>query len=187
MPAVLSDQQIHSIIQSAIDGGTLAEPNANSVLIIYLDDNTGVTSPDTTLCEPKNDNAFGYHFFFTTTAGHDFYYAVIPGLTDTCISETCTNPSTCSLQLSESQEQRQTQVTSHEFSEMVTDPRVDAWFDDAGDQPENGDICNGDAGTIKVGKNRWTVQRMYSKADDLKHGSGGMCILSPSKPIPPVH
>ena len=40
------------------------------------------------MCEPAGDNAFGYHFF-TTTAGHEFYYAVIPALTDTCLKESC--------------------------------------------------------------------------------------------------
>jgi hypothetical protein len=48
---------------------------------------------------------------------------------------------------------------------MVTDPELNAWFDSDGS--ENGDICNGEPGTITVGANTWTVQRMYSKSDDV--------------------
>jgi hypothetical protein len=136
----LSDDDIHGVIQSAIDQGAIAEPGANDALV---------------------------------------------GLNDDCIRNTCPDPNACSLSLNETREQRQTQVTSHEVSEMVTDPKLTAWFDDNGGA-ENGDICNGEAGPITVGPNTWTVQKMYSKFDDVKTKGGTVCVIAPKKPLPAV-
>ena len=62
------------------------------------------------LCQP-DDTAFGFHNFFKTTAGNSFYVAVVPGLTDTCLKNACTQASTggdagCSLKLAQTQLQR---------------------------------------------------------------------------------
>jgi hypothetical protein len=133
------------------------------------------------MCEPQQDTAFGYHFFFTTAVGNKFYYGVIPALDDTCLKESCAQDNACSLHLAQSQEQRQTQVASHEFSEMVTDPEITAWRD-PNTGAENGDNCNGQNGTITVGGRTWTVQLMYSKTDD-QNGQPA-CILGPPSPIP---
>jgi len=87
----------------------------------------------------------------------------------------------CSLSLGETQEQRQTQVASHEFAEMVTDPELNAWLDaKAG---ENGDICNGESATITVGANTWTVQRTYSTADDIASQGESLCLATAPAPI----
>ena len=185
-PNTLSDPTIQATIQSAIDRGAIPEPAdpSNIALIIYLDENSGVNDPSDqlVLCEPQNDSAFGYHNFFTTTAGDKFYYAVIPGLTDACLKESCDQDSVCSLHLAETQEQRQTQVASHEFAEMTTDPELNAWLDaQAG---ENGDICNGESATITIGGNSWTVQRTYSKADDMATGGQSYCLATAPAPIP---
>jgi hypothetical protein len=185
-PETLTDPTIQAIIQSAIHQGVVPEPAdpSNIALIIYLDENSGVNDPSDqlVLCEPQNDNAFGYHDFFTTKAGHKFYYAVIPGLTDICLQESCGQDAGCSLHIAQTQEQRQTQVASHEFAEMTTDPELNAWLDpQAG---ENGDICNGESATITVGANSWTVQRTYSKTDDMETGGQKYCLATASSPIP---
>ena len=182
----ISDADIHTIIQSCIDAGALPEPTnpSNIVLMIYLDETIGVENPpDLILCEPNGDTAFGYHNFFTTTAGNPFYYAVIPALTDDCLKESCPNDDAgCSLHLSEQQEQRRTQVASHEFAEMTTDPQLNAWYDPA--NGENGDICNGEPDTITVGANAWTVQRIYSKYDDLASNGATYCLSQAPSPEP---
>jgi hypothetical protein len=184
--AELTDNLIHTTIQSCIDAGVLPEPSnpSDMALMIFLDDNMAVKDPGTgiTMCEPAGDTAFGYHFHFTTQKGNPFYYSVIPGLTDACLTSSCGSNAGCSLQLTETQEQRRTQVASHEFSEMVTDPELNAWFDSDGS--ENGDICNGESGTITVGANTWTVQRMYSKADDVSSNGATTCLLEAPNPIP---
>ena len=185
VPDMLTNNQVQSTIQSAVNGGILPEPPSpsNIALIIYLDENIGIEDPadQLVLCEPNNDNAFGYHEFFTTAAGNQFYYAIVPALSDACISETCPgDDSNCSLHLSQTQEQRQTQVASHEFAEMTTDPQLNAWFDP--DNGENGDICNGQSDTVTVGTNTWTVQKTYSSYDDSNSGGTIFCIAQASDP-----
>jgi hypothetical protein len=183
----ITDAAIRSTIQSCIDAGAIPEPGdpSNTCLVIYLAEGIGVGKPgdDIVICEATSDTAFGYHNFFTTTAGHQCYYAVIPAVDDACLTESCSSDAGCSLHLSETQEQRQTQVTSHEFAEMVTDPELNAWFDTS-TGAENGDICNGQADTITVGPNTWTVQRTYSKTDDVSTSGATICRATAPQPIP---
>src|SRR5262249_29262542 len=147
--ANLSDTDIHNVIQGAINSGVIPEPPANNtthVIVIYLDESVAVqdASLGIVMCEPAGDNAFGYHYFFKTAKGNNCYYSVIPALDNACLKNSCGSDSGCSLHLSQTQEQRRTQVTSHEFAEMVTDPQFPTgWFGPVSD--ENGDICNGES------------------------------------------
>ena len=189
VPSTLTDAAIQQTLQLAIDQGTLPEPGnpSNMALVIYLDENIGVEDPghQLVLCEPTNDNAFGYHSFFTTSAGNKFYYAIVPALSDSCLQESCPgNDSGCSLHVAQPQEDRQTQVASHEFAEMTTDPELDGWVDPQ--NGENGDICNGESATITVGANSWNVQRTYSKTDDVASGGQTFCLAEAAAPIPPL-
>lgn len=182
----LSDGDIQNTIQACIDFGAIPEPYnpTDQCLIIFLDDNTGVDDPNLgiVMCEPNSDTAFGYHNHFVTRAGNPLYYAVIPALTDACLTESCPVDAGCSLHLAEPQESRLTQVTSHEFAEMVTDPELNAWYDPA--CGECGDICNGESDTITVGTNVWTVQRQYSKYDDLNSDGAITCVSQAPNPYP---
>jgi len=184
----LTDANIHSVLQNAINSGVIPEPPTNNrthVQIIFLDETIGVNDPGLgiVMCEASGDTAFGYHFDFTTAAGNEFYYAVIPALTDDCLKNSCGGSPTCSLHLTQTQEQRRTQVTSHEFAEMVTDPKfTTGWWGPSSD--ENGDICNGEADNIIVGPNSWDVQRQYSKFDDIRTNGATFCITEAPSPIP---
>ena len=187
--ASVSDVEIHSILQNAIDAGTLPEPPANNtsaVVAIFLDETVGVSDSaiGVVMCEANNDNAFGYHYYFTSAAGNVCYYSVIPALDDTCINETCPGGSSgCSLSLALTQEQRRTQVMSHELAEMLTDPQVPSgWYGQTAD--EVGDICNGQTAVITAGDNTWNVQRIYSKTDDVKSNGASYCLASSPTPIP---
>jgi hypothetical protein len=191
VPSQLNEASIHSTLQACINNGAIAEPVnqghkwSTPAVIIFLADTIAVNSADlgAVMCEPNGDTAFGYHWYFSTTAGHAMAYSVIPGLTDACLQNSCpSNDAGCSLHLAETQEQRQTQVTSHEFSEMVSDPQLTAWYDPS--FGENGDICNGVTGLITVGPNTWTVQRMYSHYDDILTNGATVCALQPANPIP---
>jgi hypothetical protein len=189
VPANLDETAIHGILQNCINAGAIPEPNdsgvkrATAAVMIFLADNIAVNSANlgAVMCEPSGDSAFGYHYFFQTSGGHHLYYSVIPGLTDTCLQNSCPSDLTCSLHLAETQEQRQTQVASHEYSEMVSDPELSAWYEPGA---ENGDICNGESATITVGANTWTVQRMYSKFDDINSNGASYCVVEPANPIP---
>lgn len=189
--ASLTDKDIHTVIQSLIDSGGLPEPTnpTNTItLMIYLDDSTSVNDPAGTgivMCAAAGDDAFGYHSFFTTKAGNPFYYAVMPGLSDACLKASCSSDAGCSLHLAETREQRLTQVTSHEFAELVTDPQLNAWFE-GNASGENGDICNGETAALTVGPNTWTVQRTYSKTDDINTNGASFCLSEAPNPIPPL-
>jgi hypothetical protein len=187
----LLDADLHNLIQNAINNGTIPEPtNQADCVLMFLDDATGVN--DTTLgvvmCEATSDDAFGFHHHFVTTAGNTYPFGVVPGLTDTCLQNSCPgNDAGCNLHLAQTQEQRQTMVTSHELSEMFSDPQVisnEAWTNSGGPH-ENGDICSSPtaAGTITVGTNTWTVQQMYSKWHDMNTSGATTCITD-CDPLP---
>src|SRR5262249_26525350 len=151
----------------------------------FLDEGVAVNDPGLgiVMCEAAGDTAFGYHFDFVTAAGNEFYYAVIPGLDDACLKHSCSSDAGCSLHLSQTQEQRRTQVTSHEFAEMVTDPKFKTgWWGPSSD--ENGDICNGEADFITVSSRTWDVQRQYSKTDDINTNGASFCLTEAPSPIP---
>ena len=181
----LSAADIHNLIQSAINNNQIPEPvDQATCALLYLDDATAVndTTSGAVLCEATSDNAFGYHDHFVTTAGNSYPFAIVPGLTDTCLKNSCPSDLKCTLHLSATQEQRQTQVTSHELSEMFSNPQVgsnEAWSRPStgpNDPHENGDICNGESATITVGSNTWTIQMMYSKYDDMFSNGATTCI-----------
>jgi hypothetical protein len=193
VPNQLTDSNIQNIIQSSINSGLIPEPPANNtsqVFIIFLDENSEVNDPNlgVVMCEPSGDTAFGYHNGFTTAAGNPFYYGVIPALDDACIQNSCGGGSGCTLQLSQTQEQRRTQVTSHEFAEMVTDPNPPTgWYDQSDpNSGECGDICNGESDTISgsASSNLWTVQRIYSKYDDGQSNGSNYCLSQAASPEP---
>ena len=185
VPANLTDAGIQHALQSAINSATMPEPppnNAQQVVVIFLGETTAVNDANIVMCEPRGDNAFGYHSGFTTTAGNKCYYSVIPALDDACINNSCPSGG-CSLSLRETQEQRRTQVTSHEIAEMATDPNFPTgWFGQTSD--EIGDICNGQSVTITVGQNAWTVQAIYSKTDDINTNGATFCRATVPNPLP---
>ena len=186
VPNNLSGADLRNTLQNCINAAVLPEPNGNTCVLIYLADELAVndTADGIAMCEPKNDNAFGFHTYFNTAAGHACYFAVIPGLTNACLSVSCPgNDGGCSLHLAEAQEARQTQVTSHEFCEMVTDPELNAWWD-SNSGAEIGDICNGESAALTVGLNTWTVQREYSKKDDLSTNGATFCVVEEPNPLP---
>jgi hypothetical protein len=177
---------IDNMLQNAIDTNIIPEPNnLSNVYIIYFDDNTGINDVPTgaVMCEANSDTAFGFHDAYTTNANNHLYFSIVPGCSNTCLTNTCSSDVGCSLHLAQTQEQRQTQVTSHEFAEMISDPlNNSAWVDPG--VAENGDICNGQAGSLTVGANTWNVQLMYSKWDDMQSNGATTCVLGSAFPLP---
>jgi hypothetical protein len=54
-------------------------------------------------------------------------------------------------------------VSGHELSEMLTDPQLDAWYDQKGD--ENSDKCAWTfSGTVAIGTQSWKIQGNWSNA-----------------------
>ena len=59
-------------------------------------------------------------------------------------------------------------VSGHELSEMVTDPQLNAWYDQKG--AENSDKCAWTfSGTVRIGKEDWKIQGNWSNAAANAH------------------
>ncbi len=201
--ASLTHNNLVTILQGAINSTTpashLPEPGPADACVVFLDDSTGVDDTSvpgnpTILCDSSSDTAFGYHTFFTTTAGNPFYFGIIGGLSAACLTQSCPDGnSNCNLQTTQTQEQRQTIVASHELSEMFSNPRNSglvstsdlAWIDLSPlEDGEIGDVCAGTSGTITVGASTWSVQLMYSKLDDQQSNGATTCVDTEPYPLP---
>ena len=173
-----NEVQLGLLLQDAINKKILPEPvDKQMCYMLFFSDNIGFSDPSLqlSLCEPKNSTAFGFHHDIITAAGNRLIYSFIPSLNDACVTSTCAKSSSCSLSTSETQLQRQTQVASHEFAEMVTNPLGTGWFNiKTGD--EIGDVCNGTNTNMTVGDNTWLVQKIYSKTDDQNTSGRSICF-----------
>ncbi len=89
----LSDGDVHTHLQAAINSGAIPAPpaqNTSEVVVIFLDESIAVRDPNVAvMCELSGDNAFGYHNYFKTANGNNCYYAVVPALDNNCIIESC--------------------------------------------------------------------------------------------------
>src|SRR3984885_14117720 len=63
----LSADDVHGLIQSAIDNGLVPDAGFSNAYILFLDNATAVddTSAGAVMCQASSDNAFGYHYHFT--------------------------------------------------------------------------------------------------------------------------
>lgn len=165
----ITDSQIRSDLQSAINSSQLSPPDANRLYVVYVE--PGVVIKDGTA---TSTNSFlGYHGAFAgaTAAGKatDIRYAVIayPG---------SPNPSSTSQGFATSFDQL-TSVTSHELAEAVTDPDVNyktlGWYDDQ----KNGEI--GDLTTRTTVLNGYVVQDLVNKNDQVIAPTSGSTTTSP--------
>ena len=147
----VTDAQIQQAIQNWINNNTLPAATDNTLYFVYLP--PGVTS---ILGAARSCQAFcGYHGHVGNTT---IYYAVEPYLT--CGGCTFGNG-----QVFDSL----TKVSSHELCEAITDPALNAWFEDTAPNNEIGDICN--SSQQQLGP--YTVQLEWSNVDNA-------CLLVPS-------
>ncbi len=143
----INDGEIQTALQGWIAGGDVDGPNGNTLYFVYLPRNVTAVLDDARSCQLF----CGYH----NHIGDTVFYAVEPFLTcDGCkFGEVIDSL---------------TKVSSHELCEAITDPTLDAWFDDTPPRNEIGDICNTD--TQRLG--RWTVQSEWSN-------EGNACLIRP--------
>lgn|SRR5581483_3257601 len=135
----VSDEEIRAALRAWIDAGTISAPTSDTLYFVYLP--PGVTSTlggqgsCTTYC--------GYH-----NADGDVFYAVEPYLD--CGGCDFTGVSVLA---------NLTKVSSHELCEAVTDPALDAWYDEATGS-EIGDVCNSANDVRQL--DGWYVQTEWS-------------------------
>jgi hypothetical protein len=164
VPHTLTVSSYQSIIQSCINAGAFPEPGNPAtqasvpILLVYLDEQTVINDPSTGRTLNFSGAAdLGYHDSFTTAAGHPFIYAFTGFFAIDLITE----------------------VSSHEFSEMITDPLYNAWTPDHAFH-EIGDYCEGVNDTITVSGRTWHIQKEWSDVDN-------MCRGTAPAPIPAIH
>jgi hypothetical protein len=162
VPSTLTVQSYEQIIQSCINAGVLPQAvdlnNTISVpmVMIYLDEHTVINGGGRQLNIPGAGD-LAYHDSFGTANGNPCVYAFM-----------------AFLPLNEL-----TWVASHEFAEAVSDPLYNAWTPDHAGH-EIGDYCEGSNATITVSGRTWTVQTIWSNANNA-------CIAPPAAPIPKQH
>ena len=170
----ITNDQIATELQAQIRAGHLPPSDANTIYMIHFPAGMKITLPDGNGGTAGSCTQFcAYH----NTIAHspsNIFYGVIPNVTtDGC--ELGCGPLGGGFN-------NTTAVSSHELMETVTDCEVGlatnnapplAWYDPQGQDGENGDICNGQQGTISSGGQSYTVQLEWSNT----HGA---CIAGPT-------
>jgi hypothetical protein len=145
--STVTDAQIQQALQGWIQNHTVVPTTANTLYFIYLAPNVTCTSSGGTSCI----QFCGYH----NHINGNVFYALVPFITcGGCSYGTGIFDSL-------------TKVSSHELSESVTDPDLNAWWD-SNTGNEIGDICNGNITTL----NGYTIQTEWSNL-------AGNCVVEP--------
>jgi hypothetical protein len=143
----VTDDQIQQALQGWITDGTIPAVTANTLYFVYLPPNCVSVLGSDESCQVF----CGYH----NHANKTIFYAVEPYIT--CLG--CTFGTILD---------SLTKVNSHELAEAITDPALDAWFEDSRGGDEIGDICN--TSTTHLGG--YLVQNQWSNAQSA-------CVIAP--------
>lgn len=164
----LSDAQIQTVVSSAINSGRLPK-DTNAVYFV-------LTSSDVTASSGFCTQYCGWHTH-GTISGSDIKYSFV-GNPDRC-------PSACEAQTTgpngNAGADGMASIVAHELEEAVTDPDLNAWYDNRG--YENADKCawtfgtqstasNGAKYNVTLGSRQYLIQRNWVNA------SGGYCSMS---------
>jgi hypothetical protein len=163
----LTDAQIQTVVSSAITSGRLPK-DTNAVYFV-------LTSSDVTASSGFCTQYCGWHTH-GTISGSDIKYSFV-GNPDRC-------PSACADQTvgpnGNAGADGMASIVAHELEEAVTDPDLNAWYDNRG--YENADKCawtfgttytaNGALANVKLGARDFLIQRNWVNA------AGGYCSMS---------
>jgi hypothetical protein len=145
----IDDSQIQAVLNQDILQGSLDSPNANRLYFVYMPPNAVVTNGSMN----SLDNFAGYHDAFRDSVGAWVYYAVIPH------PEGGERPNNLGLTYF----QQQTEPSSHELAEAVTDPQPPSgWY--AQGQGEIGDLVNWQYDIYNYNGLGYVVQKEWSNA-----------------------
>lgn len=142
----VSDSQIQQALRGWISGGTVSQPNGNSLYFVYL-------PPNVTASDPQGDvscnQMCGYHWY-VAGSNPEIYYAVMPfpGCSG-CLGSLSTIDAL-------------TSTSSHELCEAITDPQPwSGWNDNA--NGEIGDICAWQTQVL----GGFTIQKEWSNGSNV--------------------
>lgn len=165
----LSDGAILNVVSAAITGGGLpADPNG--VYFVFTSSDVTKSGFLTNYC--------GWHTYATISATNVKYSFVgdpTGASVSSCAGQTASSPN------GDVGADAMISVITHELEEAVTDPNLNAWYDNRG--YENSDKCawtwgttyttsNGAKANVKIGSRDYLIQRNWVNA------SGGYCSLS---------
>lgn len=167
----LSDNAIATIVSNAITSKQLPA-DSNGIYFV-------LTSKDVTVPSGFCTSYCGWHTY-TTVNNTNIKYAFVGDPSSQC-------PNSCAAQSSKSPNDNigadgMASVIVHELEETVTDPNLNAWWDDA-TGGENGDKCawnfgatktapNGSKYNVTVGDLHFLIQQNWLNAN------GGLCAIS---------
>jgi hypothetical protein len=164
----LSDAAIQAVVSSAISSGRLPKDKAGVYFVLTSQDVTATSGFCTQYC--------GWHTH-ATLSGSDIKYAFI-GNAARC-------PSACAAQNQgpngNAGADAMASIIAHELEESVTDPDLNAWFDNRGQ--ENADKCawtfgstytvaNGSLANVRLGSRDFLIQQNWV------NDRGGFCAMS---------
>ena len=142
--ATITDHDLATFIQGQINAAAIPQPDDHNVYSVFL-------SPGVKI--QNEDKAVGYH-----TSSYGFREIMVHF--DSYVLDVASRDVAA--------------VTySHEMAETITDPDLDAWYDDATSN-EIGDVCQGHL-ALAAG---YTIQQEWSEAD-------GKCMAARDVPLPP--
>jgi len=162
----LSDNQIASIVSTALNGGKLpVDPNGVYFVLTSVDvSKNGFLS---SYCGWHTDGTYG-------TTNIKYAFVGDPGNNAACAEQTSVSPN------GNVGADAMASVISHELEEATTDPDLNAWYDQRG--MENADKCawtfgttyhaNGALANMSLGGRNYLIQRNWVNA------TGGYCSLS---------
>jgi hypothetical protein len=172
----LSDSQIFTVVQNAINGnanctGGALGANTNAVYFV-------LTAPDVTASSGFCTQYCGWHTHGTYN-NNDIKYSFV-GDPETRCPTSCSAVTASTAPNSNLAADAMASIIAHELEEAVTDPDLNAWYDNRG--YENADKCawtfgtttttNGRVSNMSFGGKNWYIQRNWVNA------SGGFCAQS---------
>lgn len=176
----LSDQTLEQVVATAVTNGTVGLPGASPSLP-RLPDPGGVyfvlTSRDVSESSGFLSQYCGFHTN-ATVAGVDIKYSFVGDASKNlkaCAGQTAASPN------ANPAGDAMVNVVAHELEEAVTDPDLDAWYDNAG--AENADKCAWKFGTTATlpggAKYNMTIgARKYLIQQNWVNSGKGSCTLS---------
>jgi hypothetical protein len=187
--ATVDDATIQSDLLARVGDGTLPAPGQftdpqgynNAVYAVFFPSGKTITEQGAT----SGVDFCAYHSSTAATVnGVHLRYMVLPD------DENSNFRGGCSSAQGQTDFQIMQSYTSHELAETITDPDVGldtnnslgpplAWYENAQTGGEIGDICNAQGGTVDAFGDTFTVQKLWSNADDA-------CIVSKPATVSPA-
>ena len=178
--ATITSNQVKLELAAQVNAKALPAPNGNTLFMVHFPRGVTITNGTLRSCDPNFTNQpgivyyCGYHDSTTDAAGDPLYFAVLPDFGPGSGCDYATTPSAhtpCGT--NPANFDNLTAIASHELLESITDPNLNAWFEDFTGQ-EIADICERQYATVNDPSGTWRVQLAWSNAQQA-------CVSKPAQ------